>query len=140
MPVEEPNALYSKDSVKMHPSDRWSLDSNGAQPLLGACAVTCASCMFSRTESAASRWLHPKADVAELADALDSKSGIRKDVWVRPPPSAPFQTKTRGRSAMVACRSHTKVPQGNTSEAHSSQIVQLDICCLGRSLEPRFLT
>jgi hypothetical protein len=30
------------------------------------------------------------ADVAELADALDSKSCIRKDVWVRPPPSAPF--------------------------------------------------
>src|SRR5215472_7481272 len=30
------------------------------------------------------------ADVAELADALDSKSGIRKDVWVRPPPSAPW--------------------------------------------------
>jgi hypothetical protein len=31
------------------------------------------------------------ADVAELADALDSKSGIRKGVWVRPPPSAPPQ-------------------------------------------------
>ena len=31
-----------------------------------------------------------QADVAELADALDSKSGIRKDVWVRPPPSAPL--------------------------------------------------
>ncbi len=31
------------------------------------------------------------ADVAELADALDSKSGIRKDVWVRPPPSAPLE-------------------------------------------------
>src|SRR5258708_8992708 len=31
------------------------------------------------------------ADVAELADALDSKSGIRKDVWVRPPPSAPLK-------------------------------------------------
>jgi hypothetical protein len=30
------------------------------------------------------------ADVAELADAPDSKSGIREDVWVRPPPSAPF--------------------------------------------------
>jgi hypothetical protein len=29
------------------------------------------------------------ADVAELADALDSKSGTRKGVWVRPPPSAP---------------------------------------------------
>jgi hypothetical protein len=25
--------------------------------------------------------------VAELADALDSKSSVRKDVWVRPPPS-----------------------------------------------------
>ena len=25
--------------------------------------------------------------MAELADALDSKSGIRKDVWVRSPPS-----------------------------------------------------
>ena len=32
----------------------------------------------------------PRADVAELADALDSKSSIRKDVWVRPPPSAPL--------------------------------------------------
>ena len=29
------------------------------------------------------------ADVAELADALDSKSGARKGMWVRPPPSAP---------------------------------------------------
>jgi hypothetical protein len=29
------------------------------------------------------------ADVAELADALDSKSSTRKGVWVRPPPSAP---------------------------------------------------
>ena len=32
---------------------------------------------------------HRCADVAELADALDSKSGTRKSVWVRPPPSAP---------------------------------------------------
>ena len=31
------------------------------------------------------------ADVAELADALDSKSSIREDVWVRPPPSAPLK-------------------------------------------------
>ena len=34
------------------------------------------------------------ADVAELADALDSKSGIRKGVWVRPPPSAPTESTT----------------------------------------------
>jgi hypothetical protein len=33
------------------------------------------------------------ADVAELADALDSKSGNRKVVWVRPPPSAPLKNK-----------------------------------------------
>jgi hypothetical protein len=32
-------------------------------------------------------FLLTKADVAELADALDSKSSVRKDVWVRPPPS-----------------------------------------------------
>ncbi len=31
------------------------------------------------------------ADVAELADALDSKSGNREVVWVRPPPSAPLK-------------------------------------------------
>ena len=30
------------------------------------------------------------ADVAELADAPDSKSGTRESVWVRPPPSAPL--------------------------------------------------
>ena len=34
------------------------------------------------------------ADVAELADALDSKSSIREDVWVRPPPSAPSKSTT----------------------------------------------
>ncbi len=32
-----------------------------------------------------------KAGVAKLADALDSKSGIRKDVWVRTPPPAPIR-------------------------------------------------
>ncbi len=37
-----------------------------------------------------------KADVAELADALDSKSGGRKAVWVRPPPSAPLNQNIRG--------------------------------------------
>ena len=31
--------------------------------------------------------------MAELADALDSKSGIREDVWVRPPPSAPSRSR-----------------------------------------------
>src|SRR5271170_180462 len=36
-----------------------------------------------------------QADVAELADALDSKSSIRKDVWVRPPPSAPHRGRIR---------------------------------------------
>jgi hypothetical protein len=29
-----------------------------------------------------------RADVAELADALDSKSSTGNSVWVRPPPSA----------------------------------------------------
>ena len=33
------------------------------------------------------------ADVAELADALDSKSSGREAVWVRPPPSAPSRGK-----------------------------------------------
>jgi small subunit ribosomal protein S12 len=31
----------------------------------------------------------PYARVAELADALDSKSSVRKDVWVRVPPLVP---------------------------------------------------
>ena len=30
------------------------------------------------------------AGVAELADALDSKSGVREDVGVRAPPPAPL--------------------------------------------------
>ena len=38
---------------------------------------------------------HQVADVAELADALDSKSGNRKVVWVRPPPSAPLKIKEK---------------------------------------------
>jgi hypothetical protein len=41
------------------------------------------------TSPPAKLYCAPVADVAELADALDSKSGIREDVWVRPPPSAP---------------------------------------------------
>src|ERR1043166_3920835 len=39
---------------------------------------------------------HERADVAELADALDSKSGTRKGVWVRPPPSAPPKNHAAG--------------------------------------------
>ena len=35
------------------------------------------------------------ADVAELADALDSKSSTRESMWVRPPPSAPSMTPRR---------------------------------------------
>src|SRR5262249_16378744 len=45
-----------------------------------------------------------RADVAELADALDSKSGIRKDVWVRPPPSAPPPSYSRFFFAVIARR------------------------------------
>ena len=33
------------------------------------------------------------AGVAELADALDSKSSVRKDVWVRVPPPVLFHSK-----------------------------------------------
>src|SRR5712664_1953104 len=36
-----------------------------------------------------------QAEVAELADAPDSKSGARKGVWVRFPPSALFARRTR---------------------------------------------
>lgn len=39
--------------------------------------------------------------MAELADALDSKSSIRKDVWVRPPPSAPFSFMRLIKAAIV---------------------------------------
>ena len=35
------------------------------------------------------------ADVAKLADALDSKSCVLTDVWVRPPPSAPSNSTSR---------------------------------------------
>jgi hypothetical protein len=35
------------------------------------------------------------ADVAELADALDSKSSDRKVVWVRSPPSAQRHSRPR---------------------------------------------
>ena len=35
-----------------------------------------------------------RAGVAELADALDSKSSVRKDVWVRVPPPV-LQALTR---------------------------------------------
>ncbi len=41
------------------------------------------------------------ADVAELADAPDSKSGTRKSVWVRPPPSAPFYLPIRGDDTVI---------------------------------------
>jgi hypothetical protein len=53
------------------------------------------------TERLRFRWnslkLHPcsLADVAELADALDSKSSDRKIVWVRSPPSARPHSRLR---------------------------------------------
>src|SRR5262245_33109576 len=41
----------------------------------------------------------PGAEVAELADAHDSKSCTREGVWVRLPPSAPISTQPRMRPA-----------------------------------------
>src|SRR5262249_55558926 len=41
------------------------------------------------------------ADVAELADALDSKSSTRESVWVRPPPSAPTEIRQNRQSHSV---------------------------------------
>jgi hypothetical protein len=37
-----------------------------------------------------------KAKVAELADALDSNSSVRKDMWVRFPPLAPKEKTPDG--------------------------------------------
>jgi hypothetical protein len=58
------------------------------------------------------------ADVAELADALDSKSGTRKSVWVRPPPSAPsnspvYLTDNWGRQTSLL-QFHSKDEPGKT--------------------------
>ena len=44
----------------------------------------------------------PQAEVAELADALDSKSSVPTDVWVRVPPSA-YKQATIAILAFVAC-------------------------------------
>ncbi len=47
------------------------------------------ACVFHFSTCALRRLRHPIpscAGVAELADALDSKSGTRKSVWVRAPP------------------------------------------------------
>src|SRR6185295_3442740 len=55
------------------------------------------------------------ADVAELADALDSKSGTRKSVWVRPPPSAP-KTDCSCRAAQHTSQSATPLAPGLTCQ------------------------
>ena len=63
------------------------------------------------------------ADVAELADALDSKSGIRKGVWVRPPPSAPSlpaemaAANATGRPAKAARNNEVLEPAKTAEEA-----------------------
>src|SRR5204863_2855312 len=56
------------------------------------------------------------ADVAELADALDSKSGTRKSVWVRPPPSAPIKSR-----ANCACASTSTAPHSWPSNAKTKK-------------------
>ncbi len=60
---------------------------------------------------------HPKstyAGVVELADALDSKSSVRKDVRVRPPPPAPSRRKLH-----IACDDFFASRQ-RSSRAHSA--------------------
>ena len=52
------------------------------------------------------------ADVAELADALDSKSSVFTDVWVRPPPSAPkFNIAFVGPSDLIRGRLFASGPK-----------------------------
>lgn len=55
-----------------------------------------------------------KAGVAKLADALDSKSGIRKDVWVRTPPPAYL---------LIEKKESWKVrPSGDFLKSHEGQL------------------
>jgi hypothetical protein len=67
------------------------------------------------------------ADVAELADALDSKSGDRKVVWVRPPPSVPFsffkEFALKPRQFSLPS-SHPIFPESPLSSIHLQTIVQ----------------
>ena len=44
--------------------------------------------VLSRARACRGVTIEPSAEVAELADAPDSKSGSLRGVWVRPPPSA----------------------------------------------------
>ena len=66
--------------------------------------------------------LRLSADVAELADALDSKSSIRKDVWVRPPPSAPIlfysEHHERGPRRSRDTRGHCQLAAGVGRRRH----------------------
>jgi hypothetical protein len=59
------------------------------------------------------------ADVAELADAPDSKSGTRESVWVRPPPSAPSKSTT-----LWGC-SKTRPQRAVVLEKSSSEVIRL---------------
>ena len=56
------------------------------------------------------------ADVAELADALDSKSSARKGVWVRLPPSAfcAFGAKSYFNFARISCSPAYRLSDRNT--------------------------
>ena len=56
------------------------------------------------------------ADVAELADALDSKSGTREGVGVRAPPSAPTESPGTKKKMCVCARART----------HTAELPSLD--------------
>ena len=74
------------------------------------------------------------AGVVELADARDSKSRVRKDVRVRPPPPAP-----KSRSAIGAAR-FCIVQQGGEPEGSwqsAGGALQPEAACAAAQVDPR---
>jgi integrase len=63
------------------------------------------------------------ADVAELADAPDSKSGTRESVWVRPPPSAPSLSTgyTETLAMLLQCCYNFGMKRGLSSLPHTNE-------------------
>jgi hypothetical protein len=61
--------------------------------------------------------------VAELADALDSKSGTRESVWVRPPPSAPSEMPKE--TIILALFIHFSTANFRTKSCRSGELYEV---------------
>ena len=109
--------LVGRDSVEPE-SDPSTSGSTESRPTNGTLRAAKSPVIWTCARAGECETVAAPAGVAELADALDSKSSTRKSVWVRTPPPVVDSNRTPLKRSSQTRRNGGRDPGGSIARAH----------------------